>query len=231
MNIKIVEFVKGAENAQGIVVIIDVFRAFSVACYAFASGVSEIIATDGPDKAFRMRDIYPGALLAGEREEKKIEGYDFGNSPSEIIQADLSNKRLIHTTTAGTRGIVSATEADLVLTGSLVNAAAIVKYIKKLSPENVTLVAMGYRSVIRAQEDILCAEMIANGLEGDYAIFGDRIAELKYTSGSRFFKISNLAFSPPEDFFLCTDADRFDFVIKAEPLEPGIARLQKIMNF
>ena len=36
MKVEILEFVKGARNAKGVAVIIDVFRAFSVACYALS---------------------------------------------------------------------------------------------------------------------------------------------------------------------------------------------------
>ena len=54
--------------------------------------------------------------------------------------------------------------ADIVLTGSFVNAGAIVKFIKALNPALVTLVAMGYRATISAEEDLLCADYIKDGL-------------------------------------------------------------------
>lgn len=215
MKINILEFVKGAEEAQGLTVIIDVFRAFSVSCYAFDAGATNVIVTDTPDEAFRLKRKYSGALLAGERNEKKIEGFDMGNSPTEILLADLKNKTLIQTTTAGTKGLISARSAETLLAGSLVNAFATACFIKSLNPDSVTLVAMGYGGKISAEEDLLCAELIADRLKGGNKNFTDSISRLKETSGRRFFNPENIAFSPPTDFFLCTMAGRFNFALRA----------------
>jgi 2-phosphosulfolactate phosphatase len=159
MKFKILEFVEGAKLARGVTVIIDVFRAFSVVCYAHDAGANMIIATGSIEKALQLKTIYKNAVLAGERDERKIEGFDFGNSPTEIILADLSGKTVIHTTTAGTQGLINATNADTVLTGSFVNAGAIIQYIRLAKPDFVTLVAMGYRATRSAEEDLLCAEI------------------------------------------------------------------------
>ena len=43
MKVEILEFVEGARHAQGVTVIIDVFRAFSVACYVADAGAARII--------------------------------------------------------------------------------------------------------------------------------------------------------------------------------------------
>ena len=175
MKIEILEFVEGARNAKGIAVIIDVFRAFSVACYAFDSGAVRIIATAEVPEAFKLRKTYKNSVLVGERDERKIEGFDFGNSPTEIIKTDLSGKTVIQTTTAGTQGLINATRADAVLTGSMVNAGAIIRYIKTINPEHVSLVAMGYRATEPAAEDLMCAEIIASELNGTKFIPGNRI--------------------------------------------------------
>lgn len=227
MVVEILEYVEGAKRARGLTVIIDVFRAFSVACYAFDSGASRIIATGSVEEAFRLKKEYRNSLLAGERDEKKIEGFDFGNSPTEIIKENLNGKTLIHTTTAGTNGLVNADGASLLLTGSLVNCGAIIKYIKSVNPEIVSLVAMGYRAQVPADEDLLCAEIIADRLGGGNKNFQETINSLKDRSGKRFFNPQNIEFSPPTDFFLCTMTDRFDFVIKAEKRFDGNIDLMK----
>jgi len=228
MKVEILEFVEGARMARGLTVIIDVFRAFSVGCYAFDSGAAGIIATAGVEEAFALRKKYTNSVLVGEREEKKIPGFDFGNSPTEIIQADLHGKIVIHTTTAGTQGLINATLADLVLTGSFVNAGAIVRYIKALNPSVVSLVAMGYRASVSAEEDVLCAEYIKDGLYGINKIKDDKITALMNTSGKRFFNPDNINFSPPSDFFLCTMKDRFNFVMRAESRTDGNIALIKV---
>jgi 2-phosphosulfolactate phosphatase len=228
MKVDILEFVEGARQARGVTVIIDVFRAFSVACYAYDSEAAGIIATGGVDNAFQLRKKYTNSVLVGERDEKKIPGFDFGNSPTEIIQADLKGKTVIHTTTAGTQGLVNASGADTVMTGSFVNAGAIIRFIKSLSPDIVSLVAMGYRAEKSAEEDLMCAEYIRNGLLGKQQPTGKDIAKLMYTSGKRFFKPENKDFSPPSDFFLCTMPERFDFVLRAEMRTDGNVALFKM---
>ncbi len=228
MEFQILEFVEGARKAKGLAVIIDVFRAFSVACYAFDSGAQKVIVTAGPDSAFDLKSRYRNSVLVGERDEKKIEGFDFGNSPTEIIKSDMSGKVVIHTTTAGTNGLLNATGADIVLAGSLVNAGATARFISFIKPETVSLVAMGYRAKQSAEEDILCAEYIKALVSGETGQFEKRISDLKLTSGQRFFKPENISFSPPTDFFLCTMTDRFDFVLKAVKRTDGNIDLERV---
>jgi 2-phosphosulfolactate phosphatase len=227
MKIEILEFISGAKQARGVVVIIDVFRAFSVACYAFDSGAIQYIAVGDAKSAFELQKRYNNSVLVGEREEKKIEGFDFGNSPTEILKVNLKGKTVIHTTTAGTNGLLNAKNASLLLTGSFVNADAIVKYIKTLKPEHVTLVAMGYRAETTAEEDVLCARLISERLKGQKPDFQKQLTDLKTGSGSRFFNPKNIDFSPPTDFFLCTMIDRFDFVLRAERRYDGHISLIK----
>jgi 2-phosphosulfolactate phosphatase len=227
MKVDIFEFVEGAVKAKGITVIIDVFRAFSVACYAFDAGAARIIATSDVAKAFALKKEYKNSVLIGERNERKIDGFDFGNSPTEIIKGDISGKTVIHTTTAGTQGLVNSTGADIVLTGSLVNASAIASYIKYLNPETVSLVAMGYRACESAEEDLLCAEIIAAKLQNDMTVYDERISALRNSSGKRFFDPANIDFSPPTDFFLCTMLDRFGFVLRAIRRPDGNVDLMK----
>lgn len=228
MKTEILEFPEGAKKAWGVAVIIDVFRAFSTACYAVDSGAVRIIAAASPEEAFRLKKSYNNSVLAGESNERKIEGFDFGNSPTEILKADLRGMTMILTTTAGTMGLVNASAADLIITGSLVNAAAIVRYIKALNPEHVSLVAMGYRAAASAEEDLLCAELIESGLKGRKPDFEKRINDLRLGSGQRFFRPENLEFSPPTDYFLCTMNDRFNFILKGEKRFDGNVDLMRI---
>jgi len=228
MRVEILEFVEGARKAKGVVVIIDVFRAFTVACYAFDAGAVRIIATSEVSNALQLKLKYKNSVLVGERDEKKIEGFDFGNSPTEIIKADLSGKTVIHTTTAGTQGLINARNAGSILTGSFVNVSSIVKYIKSIDPEYVSLVAMGYRATLSSEEDLICAEMISAELRNKRFISKKKIANLQNTSGKRFFDPANIDFSPPTDFFLCTMINRFDFVLKATRRFDGNVDLMKI---
>jgi 2-phosphosulfolactate phosphatase len=228
MKINILEFTEGARNAKGVTVIIDVFRAFSVACYAFDSGATRLITTGDIKEAFDLKKKYKNSVLVGERDEKKIEGFDYGNSPTEILKADLEGVTVIHTTTAGTNGLINANDASLLLAGSFVNAGSIVRYIRSMKPDIVSLVAMGYRATVSAEEDILCAKLIADRLKGGKSDFTETISNLRNSSGKRFFDPANIEFSPPTDFFLCTMTDRFNFVLKAEKRFDGNVDLMKL---
>jgi 2-phosphosulfolactate phosphatase len=228
MKIEILEFVEGAGKATGLTVIIDVFRAFSVACYAFDAGVARLIATGDVNEAFALQERHKNSVLVGERNERKIEGFDYGNSPTEIIKANLTGKTVIHTTTAGTNGLINASNASTLITGSFVNAGAVVRYINKIKPVKVSLVAMGYRPAVSAEEDLLCAEMLSTRINGKKINFKKRISDLRFTSGKRFFNPENLDYSPPTDFFLCTMTDRFNFVLKANQRFDGNIDLSRI---
>lgn len=228
MKINILEFAEGARRATGLTVIIDVFRAFSVACYALDAGAISYITCSSVEEAFNLKKKYRKAILIGERNERKIEGFDLGNSPTEILTADLDDRIVIHTTTAGTMGLANARAATQLVTGSLVNAGSVIEYIKRTGAKEVSLVAMGYRGETSADEDLLCAEIIAAGLRNETTDFTKRIAALKDGPGKRFFLPENIEFSPPSDFFLCTMADRFSFVIKATPRHDGNIDLTRI---
>jgi 2-phosphosulfolactate phosphatase len=228
MKIEILEFTDGAKQAKGLTVIIDVFRAFSLACYAFDKGAARVLPVGEIEDAFLLKRKYPDAILVGEREEKKIEGFDLGNSPTHIICTDIKGKTVIHCTTAGTNGLVNATNASEILTGSFVNADAIVRYIKNNNPDKVSLVAMGYRACITSDEDIFCAEYIRDKLSGIETDFESTRTILQLSAGQRFFNPANIGHSPPSDFFLCTDINKFDFVLKAVKTEKGFMELFKI---
>jgi 2-phosphosulfolactate phosphatase len=214
MQIEILDFVAGARAAKGVAVVIDVFRAFSVACYAFAGGVQRVIPIGEIGLARRLKQQNPQFVAIGERHARKLEGFDFGNSPTEIVGAQLAGKTLLHTTHAGTQGLVNATGADVVLTGALVNADAICRYIRKLSPQHVSIVRMGREAVERSEEDDLCAELLAARLRGDPFDTSTIRDRLRYTRSALKFFDPEATWAPQGDFELCTDADRFDFVLR-----------------
>lgn len=216
MEINILHLLDGAKNARGLTVIIDVFRAFSTACFAFDSGAVKIFPVAEIEEAFQLKHKDPDFVLVGERDGKKLPGFDFGNSPSQIITANVKNKTIVHTTSSGTQGIANTNKADEVITGCFVNAGAIIKYIRKKQPKTVSLVCMGYACLYPTDEDTLCAEYIKNELENRPNRFDKMIETIKSGSGARFFKPENQSWSPQSDFELCLDINRFDFVLRVE---------------
>ena len=214
MNIKILHMVDGAKMATGVVVIIDVFRAFTVEAYLMNNGATKIIPVGDENIAYDYKKNNPDIVLIGERHGKILPGFDYGNSPSQIENIDFSNKIIIHTTSAGTQGIVNANNAKIILTGSLVNAKAIANYILRNNYKDVSLVCMGLDGKSETDEDNLCAEYIKNLLEKKEINLRKEIENLKYTSGRKFFDKSLQDIFPEKDFYLSTEVDKFNFVLK-----------------
>lgn len=213
-KVECLDFVAGAREARGLAVVIDVFRAFSVACYATAGGARRIHPVAAIEDALALKARHPDWLFIGERHARRVEGFDFGNSPTDISAADLVGRTLVHTTHAGTQGLRAAMDADEVLTGSLVNAAAICRYIASRRPPRVSLVRMGHEARERCAEDDLCAELIAARLAGRDFDTGSVRERLAVADSAQKFFDPAADWAPRTDFELCTAVDHFDFVLR-----------------
>ena len=226
MNIKIVN---NAEIATGLAVIIDVFRAFTVEPYLISNGAKKIIPVADVQIAYDYKKKDSNYILIGERNGIKLPGFDYGNSPSQIENVDFSEKTIIHTTSCGTQGIVKSINAKEIVTGSLVNAQAIINYIIKNKIENISLVALCRPDELPADEDILCAKYIKSLLENDpLNNLKEEIEKLKTTSGAKFFDKSRQKDFPEKDYYLCTEIDKFNFVLKVKKDSKGNLYIEKI---
>ena len=214
MEIEIFEMIEGAKLATGLTVIIDVFRAFSLETYLFSQGMEKIYPIGSIEEAFSLKNENPDYLLIGERGGNMVEGFDYGNSPSAFVGKKLYGKTAIHTTSAGTQGIINAVNADEILVGSFVNAKATAEYIKERNPETVSLVCMGNEGKSPAGEDSLCAQYIKSMLiDEPMDDIDQRLLDLQHTDGLKFFDDRQVIFPQP-DFWMCIRRDIFPFVIK-----------------
>lgn len=228
MRINHLHLIEGAKQAEGLTVIIDVFRAFSLECYLYDMNVKIIRPVGSIEDAFRLSEIIPDSVLVGERGGKKCEGFDYGNSPSSVDRDHVAGKTVIHTTSAGTQGIVNAQNASEIITGSLVNAKAIVEYIKKKNPEVVSIVAMGTAGTRMNPEDELCAEYLISMLEDrEMPDIEERITGLRTSGGEHFFDTDRQEIFPEADFWMCIKYDRFPFVIRIEKDELGFVAVKE----
>ena len=228
MQIQILQQLEGAKKAKGIAVIIDVFRAFTTECFFIANGAKQLFAVGEQNIAYTLKKQHPDYILAGERNEIMLEGFDYGNSPANIEHIDFTGKTVVHTTSAGTQGIANACYADEILTGSFVNALAISKYIKKQNVSVVSLVCMGKAALSPTEEDTYCAEYIKSLLLGENYPLQQKLCALRHLEGERFFNPQNQIQCPQRDFYLATTPNQFDFVLRAMPDERGFHNIQKI---
>jgi 2-phosphosulfolactate phosphatase len=215
-EIHTVDFVAGASSARGLAVVIDVFRAFSLAAHAFARGVRAIVPVADVDYARELKRLHPDWLLIGERYARPLPGFDSGNSPADLERFDLRGRTLIHTTHSGTQGLTAARSADEVITGALVNAGAIVRYIRSRAPSVVTLVRMGKQAQQRCAEDDLCAQLLQQRLVGETPPIDDVPQRLRAADSAAMFFDPACDWAPPRDFELCTQVDACDFVLRME---------------
>ena len=227
MDIKILHMIDGAKMATGTTVVIDVFRAFSVEAYCLYKGAEKIIPIGDAELAYKLKEKNPDYILAGERHGKILPGFDCGNSPSEIAKLDLKGKTVIHTTSAGTQGIVNAVGAEEIIGGSLLCAKAIANYIKKTGKKDISLVCMGLEAISQTEEDNLCAEYIKSLLLGNTIDLKSEIENLKVTSGAKFFDKGQSDVFPEADFHMCVEYDKFDFIVKLEKGEDGLNYMKK----
>jgi 2-phosphosulfolactate phosphatase len=202
----------GAREARGLAVVIDVFRAFSTAAYAFDRGASEVVLVGGVEDAFALRRRWPDALVMGEVDGRRVAGFDFGNSTSAIARADLRGRRLIQRTSAGTQGVVAAEGADEIVLGSFVCAAAIVRHVRARQPAVVSLVAMGVGATRPAPEDEACADLLEARLRGAPIDEPGLLGRLETGDAGERFEEDSEDF-PRADVAHCLRLDVFDFVL------------------
>jgi 2-phosphosulfolactate phosphatase len=228
VQIDVFDHVAGAREARGIAVVIDVFRAFSVAAYAFDAGAARVLPVAEIEDAKALGARFPGAVLAGERHARRLPGFDIGNSPTEVRAIGLQGKVLVHTTHAGTQGLVNATGADEVLTGAFVNISAVCRYIRSRAAERVSLVRMGHEARERCAEDDLYAECLRLLLLGEPAPLGEVRERLRTAPAAAKFFDPACDWAPRDDFEYCTDVDRFDFVLRLKRVPGEPVELERI---
>ncbi len=110
------------------VVLIDNLRASSTIVTALSAGVEEIIPVSDDEKAYRFKK--KGVVIAGESGCVKLQGYDIGNSPVELLKTFKKTpfEKLVLKTTNLVPLLLSVPHA---LICSSLNLSSIAKYINK----------------------------------------------------------------------------------------------------
>ena len=214
MEIRLGSQVRDAREAEGTVIIIDVFRAFTTAAIAFDKGVCEITLLAEAEDALALHRKGVGDFLMGEVDGKRPDGFDFGNSPYEVSQADLKGKTLVQSTRAGTVGVAAAAKADTIYLGSFVVAQATVDAILKDNPSLVSIIAMGDQGIVRSDEDEHCGIYLRNLLEGrrpDPAALQSLIMQGGATQ--KFFDDTQPQYHP-KDVELALQVNKYTFAMK-----------------
>lgn len=217
MRVHSADFVAGAAAARGVAIVIDVFRACSLQAHALAAGVEAIYPVADIDEARALKRAHPHWLLAGERHARPLPGFDCGNSPTDLLAMSPAGRTLIHTTHAGTQGLLAAAPAaSHVFTGAFVNARATIAAVCALDPADVTLVAMGHEARERCAEDDLCRVWFAAALAGRPLAPFDVAARLRAAPAADKFFDPAADWAPEGDFHLCTALDAVPFAVRLQ---------------
>jgi 2-phosphosulfolactate phosphatase len=210
-----------AAEGRGVVIVIDVIRAFSVAAYAFAGGARELWLVREVEQALALREREPAALLAGEVGGRQIPGFDFSNSPAQMAEGDVRNRLLIQRTGAGTRGAVSAINADHLLVCALVNARATATYAAQLANAADGIITFYPTATLPGEadepnEDEYCADYLAALLLGAPdadAVLAANIERLRQRERFGMFA-QGYPDCPAEDVPAVLAANRFSFAME-----------------
>ena len=213
MDIHIESLIEGARRSRGTTVVIDVFRAFTTAAVALSRGARRIVLTAEPAEALALRAQGVGDLCMGEVGGVRPPGFDFGNSPYELMHADVWEKTLVQSTRSGTVGACAVPEGQPIYAASLVVARATAARIGRRRPSEVTLVAMGLGGLMRADEDEVCAMYLRNLLEGRDTDHGAMRSLIMASAQAARFGDPVLPHFHPGDREIALEVDRFDFAI------------------
>jgi 2-phosphosulfolactate phosphatase len=147
-------------HIDSIVVIIDILRASSAICTAFANGAATIIPVSTIKEAREYKE--QGYLVAAERDGFVLDFADFGNSPFNFTREKVNGRTIVYSTTNGTGIIKLASSASHIIIGSFLNISALAKWIS-LHDKNVVLFCAGWKNRFNL-EDSICAGAIAEQL-------------------------------------------------------------------
>ena len=203
-------------QASGIVVVIDVLRAFSTAAYAFAAGVDSIFLVSTVEEALALRQAIPGSLAMGEVYGMRLPEFDFGNSPPQFDGLDLRGRILIQRTTAGTQGVVRSQKADLLIPASFCTARATVELVNRADPAELTFVLTGLREGGWGDEDVACADYMEALINGESPEMEPLFERVRSSTPGRQFTNPNLPDFPLQDLEYCLQVDRFPFAMQVE---------------
>ena len=113
--------------SEASVAVIDVLRATTSIIEALANGARAIYPTVSTEEAVRLASSLgrEDTLLCGERKGHKVEGFDLGNSPGEFTAEAVDGKKLVMSTTNGTRALAVGQEGARLLPCAFTNLGAV----------------------------------------------------------------------------------------------------------
>lgn len=201
------------------VVVVDILRATSCMTTAFAHEIHSITPFAKLPECLALKAN--GYLTAGERDGKKVDGFDLGNSPFEYMDPSLRGKKIAFTTTNGTQAIAKSIGAKTIVIGSFLNLAAVVKYLRG-ADTHVLIVCSGWKGKVNLEDTVYAGALVEN-LKDDFEsacdapIMAQRLYQMARTDLKGFLKDSSHIkrlerLNIYKDIEFCLTEDLYDIV-------------------
>lgn len=144
-------------DPEAIVVVVDVFRATTTMAAAFRNGVRSIrpVATVEEAKTYKEK----GWLVGAERNVKRCDFADFGNSPFDYTPEKVAGKDVVFTTTNGTKAITIARSAYRVITGAFINLQSVADYCLS-HQRNVVVLCSGWQDKVNIEDTLFGGALV-----------------------------------------------------------------------
>lgn len=196
------------------VVVVDVLRSFTTAAVALANGAAAVYPVEGVAAAVNRMAALPDAVSVGAvAGGDPVPGFDFGNSPWQLMQADLGGKSVVMTTAAGVRGLQRFRRARRLYAASLVCARATAAAILASGADEVCFVITGEWVDRDGDEDVACADYIEALLRGETPDAGPFAQRVRDSDFGRRFSAGTWPNLPRGDLELAAHADLFGFAM------------------
>src|SRR6185312_12509367 len=208
-----VAFTPADAGPAHVAVVVDVMRATSTIAQALASGYRRVLCCREIEDALALRaQLGDQAVVGGERNAKRIEGFDLGASPRDYLEPRAETA--IMTTTNGTRTILAAVAgAETVLLGSLLNLDAVAAAAGEPGGD-VTVVCAGYQGAF-AIDDAYCAGRIVKLLAGERTDAGVAAEVIAAAYPTAWEGVNARTYGPPgleDDLRWCTQENTLSVV-------------------
>jgi 2-phosphosulfolactate phosphatase len=184
---------KSAARAGSVAVVVDAFRASTTIAVLVSKGVRVVPVASIEEAALAEAD-----LRIGERGSAKVAGFDFGNSPTEILASRIPpDCTAALSTTNGTRIVEAAAGARAILTGAFINAESLAEHLshKTYDAAEVVVIGCGWEGR-RASEDEAAAGAILGRLRSRGAQLDERagrVVELYLSRSANALKRNSAA--------------------------------------
>lgn len=219
------------ENANGLIIVIDVLRAFSTAAYAFSLGSERIFLVNTIEEAFALRKKIPKAKLMGENKGLPIDGFDYSNSPTELVQQNIVSQQIILRTSRGTQGVIRSISADICLASSFCCASATAEFIKQQSYfKKATFVITAQSPTNNGDEDVACANYIETLVRNESPNIEFYIQRVKESISAQKYYDPNKSAFPLSDLNYCLAINKFNFYMCTEKYTLDTVRIISLVN-